>query len=215
MKSRNTFVLRVLLTGFVLVFMGIQTDPCFGTIININATQFGFTDGGQNIGDSNPAPGVGQVIYPFHQNGSSRDYTPTSLNSESFGAGTYTITNALAGQTSGFVGNCVNKWEKRYGWGFVITEHLTGKVVYYGTAGDEKSTLVEVALQPAVQNFSATFTLSTATILDFMIQDYILSDNLFGVSLKIEQAPVPLPGAVWLLGSGLVGLLGLKRKFLG
>ena len=25
-------------------------------------------------------------------------------------------------------------------------------------------------------------------------------------------APVPIPGAVWLLGSGLVGLLGFRRK---
>lgn len=24
----------------------------------------------------------------------------------------------------------------------------------------------------------------------------------------------PIPGAVWLLGSGLLGLIGLKRKFL-
>ncbi len=28
-------------------------------------------------------------------------------------------------------------------------------------------------------------------------------------------APVPIPGAVWLLGSGLVGLIGLKRRFRG
>jgi hypothetical protein len=27
--------------------------------------------------------------------------------------------------------------------------------------------------------------------------------------------PVPIPGAVWLLGSGLLGLLGLKRRILG
>ena len=28
-------------------------------------------------------------------------------------------------------------------------------------------------------------------------------------------ATTPIPGAVWLLGSGLVGLIGLKRKCLG
>ena len=28
-------------------------------------------------------------------------------------------------------------------------------------------------------------------------------------------APVPIPGAVWLLGSGLLGLLGFRRKFIG
>ena len=28
-------------------------------------------------------------------------------------------------------------------------------------------------------------------------------------------APVPIPGAVWLLGSGLLGLWGFRRKFLG
>ncbi|MCP3876090.1 MAG: VPLPA-CTERM sorting domain-containing protein [Desulfobacteraceae bacterium] len=28
----------------------------------------------------------------------------------------------------------------------------------------------------------------------------------------IEYAPVPLPGAIWLLGSGLIGLAGLKRR---
>ena len=27
--------------------------------------------------------------------------------------------------------------------------------------------------------------------------------------------PVPVPAAVWLLGSGLVGLIGLRRKFRG
>ena len=26
-------------------------------------------------------------------------------------------------------------------------------------------------------------------------------------------APVPIPGAVWLLGSGLIGILGIRRKF--
>lgn len=33
--------------------------------------------------------------------------------------------------------------------------------------------------------------------------------------VEFSVTPVPIPGAVWLLGSGLVGLIGLKRKFLG
>lgn len=30
---------------------------------------------------------------------------------------------------------------------------------------------------------------------------------------SMEKSPVPLPGAVWLLGSGLLGLLGLRSRF--
>lgn len=41
------------------------------------------------------------------------------------------------------------------------------------------------------------------------IEGGILIDNL-----EYCQ-PVPIPGAVWLLGSGLLGLLGLRRRFLG
>lgn len=32
------------------------------------------------------------------------------------------------------------------------------------------------------------------------------------ISLDVDFAPVPVPGAVWLLGSGLLGLVGLKRR---
>ena len=30
-----------------------------------------------------------------------------------------------------------------------------------------------------------------------------------------DPQPVPIPGAIWLLGTGLIGLIGLKRKYLG
>jgi hypothetical protein len=30
-----------------------------------------------------------------------------------------------------------------------------------------------------------------------------------------QSAVVPIPGAAWLLGPGLLGLVGLKRKYLG
>ena len=43
------------------------------------------------------------------------------------------------------------------------------------------------------------------------------SDNgvTSGFLLTPETSPAPIPGAVWLLGSGLAGLIGLKRKYLG
>ena len=30
---------------------------------------------------------------------------------------------------------------------------------------------------------------------------------------RFETAPVPIPGAVWLLGTGLIGIVGIRRKF--
>jgi len=30
---------------------------------------------------------------------------------------------------------------------------------------------------------------------------------------EIDPTPVPIPGAVWLLGSGLIGMVGIRRKF--
>jgi hypothetical protein len=40
-----------------------------------------------------------------------------------------------------------------------------------------------------------------------------ISDNVTGAWVVKDYNPVPIPGAVWLLGSGLVGLAGLRRKF--
>ena len=37
-------------------------------------------------------------------------------------------------------------------------------------------------------------------------------DNHDDLILALKSAEVPLPGALWLLGSGLVGLVGLRRK---
>jgi hypothetical protein len=32
------------------------------------------------------------------------------------------------------------------------------------------------------------------------------------VVFRTELSPVPIPGAVWLFGSGLVGLIGFRKK---
>jgi hypothetical protein len=48
------------------------------------------------------------------------------------------------------------------------------------------------------------------------VQSYILGtvsvDALGNVSFAGNTAPVPLPAAVWLLGSGLLGLFGVSRR---
>jgi|LGOV01.1.fsa_nt_gb hypothetical protein len=53
---------------------------------------------------------------------------------------------------------------------------------------------------------------SGATQLQLGINDDKFSDNSGSFSVKVEGAPVPIPGAVWLFGSGLIGLVGLRRK---
>lgn len=39
------------------------------------------------------------------------------------------------------------------------------------------------------------------------------SDSLYWPYLLIEANPIPIPSALWLLGSSLLGLVGFKRKF--
>ncbi|MFH1147400.1 MAG: hypothetical protein V1736_06800 [Pseudomonadota bacterium] len=45
------------------------------------------------------------------------------------------------------------------------------------------------------------------------MDDYSASAHAGISNFQVDYAPVPLPGAVWLLGSGLVGLVGFGRRF--
>ena len=40
------------------------------------------------------------------------------------------------------------------------------------------------------------------------------ANNLAGnINFDFNVSPVPIPGAAWLLGSGLIGLVGIRKKF--
>jgi hypothetical protein len=39
------------------------------------------------------------------------------------------------------------------------------------------------------------------------------TSEMKGYIVEFDRNPVPIPGAVWLLGSGLIGLIGLRRRF--
>lgn len=43
--------------------------------------------------------------------------------------------------------------------------------------------------------------------------EYQFSGQITGVKLTSSSTATPIPGAVWLLGSGLAGLVGFRRKF--
>jgi len=62
------------------------------------------------------------------------------------------------------------------------------------------------------------FTLSNlASTVEFAYSEtypYTTSDVFESSPVEITSA-APIPGAVWLFGPGLAGLIGLKRKYLG
>lgn len=43
--------------------------------------------------------------------------------------------------------------------------------------------------------------------------DYRFDHGNVNVFITASSTPVPIPAAIWLLGSGLIGLIGLRRKF--
>jgi len=197
--SRRTLAIVVFLSFSV----GVMPTAPGGVIVNIDATKYGFAF------PTDPAPVPGQLISPF-------SLAPGGvLNQLSLGAGNYTITNAtgLAGATPTFTGwrfNSANNWV----WNFIISDAVTNRVVLYGEAGGLKSSQSLIAAQSSVQNFSTTFTLATPKTLNFMIRDYILSDNAGGVALNISStaAAVPEPNSMALLAIG--ALMGMVvRRF--
>jgi hypothetical protein len=40
----------------------------------------------------------------------------------------------------------------------------------------------------------------------------LFKDQNFSIHVQDQIRPVPIPGALWLLGSGLVGLVGIRRR---
>jgi hypothetical protein len=50
--------------------------------------------------------------------------------------------------------------------------------------------------------------------LEVMVQHVPTTVQVTSFNADLTVAPVPVPGAVWLLGSGLLGLLGIRRRYL-
>ena len=53
----------------------------------------------------------------------------------------------------------------------------------------------------------------TTAQLSFMLEANSADETIWIDNIKLEGTAVPIPAAVWLLGSGIIGLIGFRRKF--
>ena len=129
-----------------------------------------------------------------------------------FGAGTYVlspISDADGGAYTAFsigpgtIGGRVGTWKWQYSFS---TPELGTVDVNFGPTNTSESDAFATAV-------STSFTLTQAANVEFFIKDgpnghEYSGDNLGGVSLST----IPVPAAVWLFGSGLLGLVGITRR---
>jgi hypothetical protein len=209
-----TALLRMILLGATASAL-LATAPAQAVTIYISGTGSGCS-GGPN----------GQAC----SNGAQNMFAGSTVNlispvTETFDAGTYTITNGdLTGDFSGWRFNGAPNWV----WNFGITTdngNGTGNVFLVGGSGGIFGTQAGIAqsnganyggsggpvlplLSPSggPSQYSLTFTLAAATTLNFFVLDYYLPDNAGGVALKIDEVgQVPLPAALPLFASALIG----------
>ncbi|MBU0968410.1 MAG: hypothetical protein KKA54_18760 [Proteobacteria bacterium] len=58
-----------------------------------------------------------------------------------------------------------------------------------------------------------TLTMLTGSMdLDFLNVEVHAGGQVWGQSFEVSVVPTPIPAAAWLLGSGLLGLVGLRKK---
>jgi hypothetical protein len=91
----------------------------------------------------------------------------------------------------------------------------TSGFVVESTYGVE-AILFDIA-NPIVETFENSLVISADILVSPELADFLQNDNFAGVdagaALVVASAsPIPVPAAVWLFGSGLIGLVGIARR---
>jgi len=113
-------------------------------------------------------------------------------------------------------GGLYNAWSVRYGntntWAIdYVIQSDAFSTMYVGSSG----TWYSDALTALGNATSCSFVLSNATDVKFSIFDgpngyEYTGDNVGGMSLRVSA--VPIPAALWLFGSGLLGIIGIRKR---
>ena len=169
------------------------------TIVNIDASKSGC----DFVHCSGEHVGPGTVLNAV--------FSPSQLT---LAAGTYTVTNG-SGKTGANPNDTAwnyNSGGNNWLWAFMAIADDSYTVLLDSVPDpgiSVVSTQAAAAAQPAATNYMGSFTLSHATTVDFVTEDYYAPDNLGGVSLSVVSAtpgvPEPASWAMMLVGLGLGG----------
>jgi hypothetical protein len=182
---RNSF----LYVFSALFFLGILCTETQASIVNINSL---------SNNESNPVNLTLQAgTYDVTPIGTAQGGAFNSWNAWNGG-------QVVGGDANG--ANCVVGWINNY---FIYSQELSE--LFFSDGIRYKTSLL--ALDHAV---GTTFTLVSDAIVSFYIKDGTNGstawDNRGGMSLNVTSTATPIPGAIWLLGSGLFGFIAFKRK---
>lgn len=216
MKLQSKICAAMAPFGLLLAFVS-PMSLATANIVNINATQSGEQTGGANCS----VACEGALIDPVQVK---------------LGPGTYRITDAWS--PSGLQpGALYDAWNFQSGnpiawawhWKMLKDDGSDGSTI--NTSNYASFLLADVdptqsfSMESAAAQFGyATaptgFTLTTTTLLDFVVNDYLLEDNAGGVSLDIactsgpcqSEHAVPEPSGIGFFAAGLLALAWLARK---